>query len=33
MEGNYSRSRKMEGYSDGGKNSYRVINASEEDSM
>jgi len=31
MEGNYSRSREMEGYSVGGKNFNRVINASEEE--
>lgn len=30
MEGNCARSRKMEGFSDGAKDSNRVINASEE---
>jgi hypothetical protein len=31
MEGNYPRSKKMEGHSVGGKNSNRVINASDDD--
>lgn len=31
MEGNGSRSREIEGCSDGSKNSYRIINDSEED--
>jgi hypothetical protein len=33
MEGNYSRSRGMEGYGVGGKSSNRVINASEEEEV
>jgi len=31
MEGNYPRSREMEEHSVGGKNSNRVINASDDD--
>jgi hypothetical protein len=31
MEGNYTRSREMEGHSVGGKNSNRVIKASDGD--
>lgn len=31
MEGNYTRSREMEGHRVGGKNSNRVINAKEEE--
>jgi hypothetical protein len=31
MEGNYTRSREMEGHGVGGKNSNRVIKASDDD--